>query len=103
MDGKPTVGAGPYLVAERKVGQFTRLVANPNYYRGKPAVDEIVFKNYANPDALGQALKKGEIDYANRPAAQRLRLPCRHAEHRTQVGRSTRDSTSWPSTPGPRW
>jgi peptide/nickel transport system substrate-binding protein len=63
--GKPIVGAGPYLVAERKVGEFTRLVANPNFYRGKPAVDEIVFKTYANPDALGQALKKGEIDYAN--------------------------------------
>jgi len=63
--GKPIVGAGPYLVAERQVGQFTRLVSNPNFYRGKPAVDEIVFKNYANPDALGQALKKGEIDYAN--------------------------------------
>ena len=63
--GKPIVGAGPYLVAERKVGQFTRLVANPNFFRGKPAVDEVVFKLYANPDALGQALKKGEIDYAD--------------------------------------
>ena len=63
--GKPIVGAGPYLVAERQVGQFTRLVANPDFFRGKPAVDEIVFKIYANPDALGQALKKGEIDYAN--------------------------------------
>jgi peptide/nickel transport system substrate-binding protein len=65
VGGKPTVGAGPYLVTERKVGEFTRLVSNPNFYRGKPAVDEIVFKSYANPDALGQALKKGEIDYAN--------------------------------------
>ena len=64
-DGKPIVGAGPYLTAERQVGQFTRMVANPNFYRGKPAVDEVVFKFYANPDALGQALRKGEIDYAD--------------------------------------
>ncbi|MEI7517453.1 MAG: ABC transporter substrate-binding protein [Mycobacteriaceae bacterium] len=64
-DGKPVVGAGPYLTAERQVGQFTRMVANPNFYRGKPAVDEVVFKFYANPDALGQALRKGEIDYAD--------------------------------------
>ena len=64
-DGKPVVGAGPYLTAERQVGQFTRMVANPSFYRGKPAVDEIVFKFYANPDALGQALRKGEIDYAD--------------------------------------
>lgn len=65
VDGKPIVGAGPYLVAERQVGQFVRMVANPNFYRGKPAVDEVVFKTYANPDALGQALRKGEIDYAD--------------------------------------
>ena len=64
-DGKPVVGAGPYLTSERQVGQFTRMVANPNFYRGKPAVDEVVFKFYANPDALGQALRKGEIDYAD--------------------------------------
>jgi peptide/nickel transport system substrate-binding protein len=64
-DGKPVVGAGPYLTAERQVGQFTRMVANPNFYLGKPAVDEVVFKFYANPDALGQALRKGEIDYAD--------------------------------------
>jgi peptide/nickel transport system substrate-binding protein len=63
--GKPTVGSGPYTVVERKVGEFTRLAANPDFYRGKPAVDEVVFKIYANPDALGQALKKGEIDYAD--------------------------------------
>ena len=63
--GTPIVGSGPYLVAERQVGQFTRLVANPNFYNGKPAVDEVVFKLYANPDALGQALRKGEIDYAD--------------------------------------
>jgi len=65
VDGKPIVGSGPYLVAERQVGQFIRMVANPNFYRGKPAVDEVVFKFYANPDALGQALRKGEIDYAD--------------------------------------
>lgn len=65
VDGKPIVGAGPYLVAERQTGQFVRMVSNPNFYRGKPAVDEVVFRTYANPDALGQALRKGEIDYAD--------------------------------------
>ncbi|HET7901664.1 MAG TPA: ABC transporter substrate-binding protein [Candidatus Nanopelagicales bacterium] len=61
----PTVGAGPYVMVERKVGQFIRMQANPNFYRGKPAVDEVVFKIYSNADALGQALKKGEIDFAD--------------------------------------
>jgi peptide/nickel transport system substrate-binding protein len=61
----PTVGAGPYVMIERQVGQFIRMQANPNFYRGKPAVDEVDFKIYKNGDALGQALKKGEIDFAD--------------------------------------
>jgi len=61
----PTVGSGPYTMVERRVGQFIRMQANPNFYRGKPAVDEVVFKIYKNQDALGQALIKGEIDFAD--------------------------------------
>ncbi len=61
----PTVGAGPFLMIERRVGQFIRMKANPDFWRGKPAVDEVVFKVYKNGDALGQALKKGEIDFAD--------------------------------------
>ena len=61
----PTVGSGPFTMVERKVGQFIRMQANPKFYRGKPAVDEVVFKIYKNQDALGQALKKGEIDFAD--------------------------------------
>jgi peptide/nickel transport system substrate-binding protein len=61
----PTVGSGPFTMVERKVGQFIRMQANPTFYRGRPAVDEVVFKIYKNQDALGQALKKGEIDFAD--------------------------------------
>ncbi len=63
--GSPTVGAGAYTVVERQTGQFVRLVANPNYYGGMPRVKNLVFRIYNNPDALGQALKKGEVDYAD--------------------------------------
>lgn len=61
----PTVGAGPFVMIERKVGQFVRMKANASFWRGKPAVDEVVFKIYKSQDALGQALKKGEIDFAD--------------------------------------
>jgi peptide/nickel transport system substrate-binding protein len=61
----PTVGSGPFTMVERRVGQFIRMQANPSFYRGKPAVDEVVFKIYKNQDALGQALVKGEIDFAD--------------------------------------
>ncbi len=61
----PTVGSGPYVMVERRAGQFTRFKANPNWYGGKRPVDEVIFKVYNNPDALGQALKSGEIDLAH--------------------------------------
>jgi peptide/nickel transport system substrate-binding protein len=61
----PTVGSGPYTMIERRPGQFTRLQANPYWYGGDRSVKEIVFKVFNNPDALGQALKAGEIDFAN--------------------------------------
>jgi len=62
--GETLVGSGPFLVVERRTGQFIRMVANDNYYAGRPKVDELAFRVYNNPDALGQALVKGEIDFA---------------------------------------
>jgi peptide/nickel transport system substrate-binding protein len=63
--GQPIVGAGPYVLVERVKGQFIRFQANPSYHQGKPAVDELVFRVYQNADAVAQALRKGEIDFAN--------------------------------------
>ncbi len=60
----PTVGSGPFVMVERQPGQFTRLKVNPNWWGGERPVDEVIFKVYNNPDALGQALKSGEIDFA---------------------------------------
>ena len=54
--GQTLVGSGPFLVVERRTGQFIRMVANDNFYKGRPNVDELVFRVYNNPDALGQAL-----------------------------------------------
>jgi len=62
---KNVVGAGPFLLAEHSTGQFVRLVRNPHYYRGEPKIDEVVFRVYKNSDAMVQALKKGEIDFAD--------------------------------------
>ena len=63
-DGKPVVGARAVLLAEHKTDQFIRLVANPTSYTGKPQVDEIIIRIYKNADSMAQALKKGEIDFA---------------------------------------
>ena len=39
--------------------------ANPNYWGGKPKIDEVVFRLFNNADAMVAALKKGEIDAAH--------------------------------------
>jgi peptide/nickel transport system substrate-binding protein len=62
LDG---VGSGPFTLKEWKSGQGWTMVANPNYWQGRPAVDEVVFRVFTNPDAMVAALEKGEIDAAH--------------------------------------
>ncbi|HEX4746044.1 MAG TPA: ABC transporter substrate-binding protein [Gaiellaceae bacterium] len=67
LDG---VGSGPFTLTEWKKGQFWRMEANDNFWRGRPAVDEVVFRVFRNADAMVAALRSGEIDAAhNVPAA----------------------------------
>ena len=55
------IGGGPFMLDE--VAQdFTRLVRNPNWFGKKPAMDEVIFRFYADANAQFQALQGGEID-----------------------------------------
>jgi peptide/nickel transport system substrate-binding protein len=60
---EPAIGSGPFQAQEWRRGQFVRLVKNPHYFRGEPAVDEIVIQFYDNPDTMVQALRQGEVDF----------------------------------------
>jgi peptide/nickel transport system substrate-binding protein len=62
---KNAVGSGPFKLEERKTGQFVRLSVNKSYWGGAPKIDEVVFRVFNNADAELQALKKGEIDFAD--------------------------------------
>ena len=64
------VSSGPFQLKEWKKGQFWRMESNPNFWRGQPAVDEVIFRVFRNADAMVAALQSGEIDAANNvPAA----------------------------------
>ncbi|WP_433513102.1 ABC transporter substrate-binding protein [Nonomuraea sp. CA-143628] len=65
-DVYPAVGSGPYIAVEHKKDQFVKLKANPDYWRGKPKVDELQFIFYDNPQAAIAGLKKGDIDLIGR-------------------------------------
>jgi len=59
----PGVTSGPFHPVEWKKGQFMRLEANPDYFKGAAHVDEIVYRVFNNQDAAVEALKNHEIDF----------------------------------------
>jgi len=56
------MGTGPYRLVEWKEGEYLILEANENYWRGKPAVDRMIWREFATGDAVVQAMIAGEID-----------------------------------------
>jgi peptide/nickel transport system substrate-binding protein len=64
-DDAPVVGSGPFRLVEGTAGGSTyRFEANPDYWKGAPNIDEVVFRVYKSEDPMVQALIKGEIDFA---------------------------------------
>jgi peptide/nickel transport system substrate-binding protein len=61
----PLVGSGPFVLTQWEPGQFFKMSANKEYWGGVPTIDEIVFTIYDNREAMVQALKSGEIDFAD--------------------------------------
>ncbi len=61
----PVVGSGPFRFVEGTAGGSTyRFEANPDYWKGEPFIDEVVFRVFKSEDPMVQALIKGEIDFA---------------------------------------
>jgi peptide/nickel transport system substrate-binding protein len=60
---QPAIGSGPFQAVAWKKGQYARLKVNPDYFRGRPKLDEIIFQFYDNDDTMVQALKNGDVDF----------------------------------------
>ncbi len=60
----PIVGSGPYQAQEWQTGQFVRFAKNPNWTATPLAADEIVTQFFGTEDTMAQALRSGELDYA---------------------------------------
>ncbi|MDQ0512142.1 ABC transporter substrate-binding protein [Ancylobacter amanitiformis] len=59
------VGTGPYRFAEYKPGQYYRLTRNDAYWdKGKPALEEIIFRVLPDRAGAGAALEADEIQLA---------------------------------------
>lgn len=75
---KPTVGVGPYVFKEWQSGSHLIFTANPNFFGGKPKLDQIFIQIVPDDAAQLAALKAGDsdigtfIDYSVMPDLEKL-------------------------------
>jgi len=63
-NAKP-VGTGAFVFKEWNRGNYIRLVKNPDYWdKGKPRVDELIFRIIPDASARSIALQNGSLQYA---------------------------------------
>jgi peptide/nickel transport system substrate-binding protein len=60
--GLKPVGNGPYKVKEFVSGSYLILSSNENYYRGRPPLDEIDIRFYADINAMKSDFAQGNLD-----------------------------------------
>ena len=60
----PVVGSGPFQLTSYKKSSYAIMTANPNYWGGKPKIDEVDFIYYQNADTMAQDLKANTIQAA---------------------------------------
>ena len=115
-NGQTDVAGGPYQLAEFKKGQFARFTANPNFWGGKPSVDEVVIRKFNNADAMvaGAQARRGRLrperprgPVPQPPEGSRLRHaggpPGRLRRVRHQHGRRPQEAAPGAARPeGPR-
>ncbi|PWW00302.1 peptide/nickel transport system substrate-binding protein [Hoeflea marina] len=59
---KRPIGTGPFMYGEYKPQQSLMLVANPDYFRGKPELDGINYQYVPSDSARDLAFQSGELD-----------------------------------------
>ncbi|GAA3734924.1 peptide/nickel transport system substrate-binding protein [Spinactinospora alkalitolerans] len=59
----PIVGSGPFRLTDYEQNRSITLEANPDYWRGAPEFDELVFRYYKDKDAMVEALRTGEVSF----------------------------------------
>ena len=59
---KKPIGTGPFMFAEYQPQQYVRLVANKQYFRGAPMLDEIMYRYIPSDASCDLAFQSGELD-----------------------------------------
>ena len=61
------LGSGPFKAVKNLADQSSEIAANPDFYRGKPKLDKMVFRIVKQADAAQIALERGEVDFTAAP------------------------------------
>ena len=61
-DETNALGSGPYILEEHKSGQYYKMKANPDYFKGAPPINEIIFPIIEDTTAMLNALQAGEMN-----------------------------------------
>jgi peptide/nickel transport system substrate-binding protein len=56
-------GTGPFMLENRRVGQYILFKCHQRYFRGRPFMDRVVFKITADDTTRFLQLKRGELDF----------------------------------------
>lgn len=56
------IGTGPFMFQEYKPQHSVTIVANPDYFRGKPKIDRVNFRYIQSQGSRDLALQSGELD-----------------------------------------
>ncbi len=59
---KKPIGTGPFMFAEYQPQQFVKLVANKQYFRGAPQIDDITYRYIPADSSRDLAFQSGELD-----------------------------------------
>lgn len=70
------IGTGPFKFEELVPGSSVSLIANEEYFRERPSLDRLIFRNFPNISSAVAALEAGEVGFlASSPAfAEGVRL-----------------------------
>ena len=60
------VGSGPFKFVKWEQEQFLEMVANDEYYFGRPKIDRLIMRNIPTAEATQIAMQRGEIDVVMR-------------------------------------
>ncbi|MEX3715123.1 peptide-binding protein [Cytobacillus horneckiae] len=60
---KNPIGSGPFKFEEWKDGEYIKVVANEDYWEGRPYFDSVTYKLIPDANAIIAQLQAGDIDY----------------------------------------